>query len=85
MNVKKTLENRIRGWFPKEPNLPKPIQQYAQPTTINQKNKPVDILKGINNVGFLTLFASCGLLAFAAIVSGEPFQYPIFFKLIIAS
>jgi hypothetical protein len=43
MNAKKSLENRIRGWFPKEPNLTKPIQHYAQPTTVNQKNITTDI------------------------------------------
>lgn len=85
MNAKKSLENRIRGWLPKEPNLPKPIQQHTQPTTINQKNKPMGIPKSITNVGFLTLFASCGLWIFAGIVFSEPFQYPIFFKLIIYS
>ena len=36
MNVKKNLENRIKGWFPKEPN-PWPIQQYTQPPPINQE------------------------------------------------
>jgi len=38
MNVKKSLKSRIRGWLPKGPNLPKPPQRYAQPTTINQKH-----------------------------------------------
>jgi hypothetical protein len=42
MNAKKTLQNRIRGWFPKEPN-PKPIQQYVRSAPINQKNLNTDI------------------------------------------
>lgn len=33
MNPKKYLENRIRGWLPKEPNLP------SFPTTISRKNE----------------------------------------------
>ena len=85
MNVKKSLENRIRGWFPKELNPHKPIQPRAQPTTINQKSTNMVMPKGVNNVSFLALFASIGLLGFAVIVYGEPFQYSIFFKLIIAS
>jgi hypothetical protein len=85
MKSSQKLENKIRGWFPQEPNLPNYIQQRTQPTKINQKIKPMDIRKGITNVGFLTLFASIGLVAFAAIVYGEPFQYPIFFKLVISS
>ena len=36
MNIKKNLENRIRGWFPKEPNLPtqtSPIQRRSENKT----------------------------------------------------
>jgi hypothetical protein len=42
MELKKSLEKRIRGWFPKEPNLSKHIQEYTQPTAINQKNITIE-------------------------------------------
>lgn len=51
MNVKKSLENRIRGWFPKEP-LGKSIQQFAQPLPANQERTSPDI----NSVDQRTLF-----------------------------
>jgi hypothetical protein len=34
MNLKKNVENRIRGWIPKEPNMP------SRPVTISPENKP---------------------------------------------
>lgn len=37
MNVKRSLENRIRGWLPKEPITSKPVQQSAQPFPANQE------------------------------------------------
>jgi hypothetical protein len=39
MNVKKNLKNRIKGWFPKTPNLPKQpsTPSLNQPETFNEK------------------------------------------------
>ena len=36
MNVKESLEKRIRGWLPKEPNLPKQPSPSSQKTSDNQ-------------------------------------------------
>ena len=38
MNVKKSLENRIRGWLPKEPNLPKAATKVN--FQVNQQRLP---------------------------------------------
>ena len=37
MNVKKSLESRIRGWLPKEPSFPNP--QKTKMVEVNQKTK----------------------------------------------
>lgn len=37
MKIKKSLENRVRGWFPKEPNFDKPIQQFVPVSPTNQE------------------------------------------------
>jgi len=34
MTLKKDIENRVRGWIPKEPNMP------SRPVTISLENKP---------------------------------------------
>jgi len=70
MNAKKSLENRIRGWFPKEPNPPKHVKQYTQPTTTNQKIKSMNIQKSITNVGVINLIFSIGLGGFSLFVLG---------------
>ena len=46
MNVKKTLQNRIRGWLPKTPNLPK------QPPTPHFKKTEFIDEKGVMNQNF---------------------------------
>jgi len=55
MNVKKSLENRIRGWFPKEPNLSEPFQQYGQPTAKTVKSQ---FRSGSRTSLFTALFAA---------------------------
>jgi phosphatidylserine synthase len=51
MNLKKYLDNRIRGWLPKEPNLP------SFPTTTSRKNEHRHKIKlPIGTVLLLSLF-----------------------------
>jgi hypothetical protein len=35
MTIKKDIENRVRGWLPKEPNMP------SRPITASPENKPI--------------------------------------------
>jgi hypothetical protein len=57
MNLKKSLENRIRGWFPKTPNLPKqPLTPRIERQAKNQQTQmlfAVDKSKIKENVWFL--------------------------------
>lgn len=41
MNVKRSLENRIRGWFPKEPRLPTKSSPIPQSKTHKLLPKPL--------------------------------------------
>jgi len=38
MNLKKSLENRVKGWIPKEPSLPKSQMKVATPTKMHLEN-----------------------------------------------
>ena len=72
MNVKRSLENRIRGWFPKEPNPSKPIQRLAQPSSTNQEMASPDI----NSFDQRTLFfISLPLLFIACYFAFGDFSY----------
>jgi hypothetical protein len=45
MNIKKSLESRIRGWFPKEPDVAQPEKSNIQKLTSEQNQTP-DLLAG---------------------------------------
>ncbi|MGA2385542.1 MAG: hypothetical protein ABSG33_03310 [Candidatus Bathyarchaeia archaeon] len=65
MNARKRLESRIRGWLPKESNLPKPHQRYAQPTTINQKHITREPHSRKQTTGILIFASAFALLTLA--------------------
>ncbi len=66
MTAKKSLENRIRGWFPQEPNLPKRLA-----TTKNKSEQPQKpgaatkfVLTGLIGVVLLTIGYFTGALPY---------------------
>jgi fluoride ion exporter CrcB/FEX len=83
MNPIRYLENRIRGWLPKEPNLPKQPTPNSQKTADNQTLIPPQTGNLPTKTGSRAslLYALCGfiwsLLALQQIL--RSFAYPYFF------
>ncbi|MGA2680763.1 MAG: hypothetical protein ABSF44_03065 [Candidatus Bathyarchaeia archaeon] len=82
MNVKKSLENRIRGWLPKETNLPRQPTPSSQKTVNNQTLIPPQTGNLPTKTGSRVslLYALCGFiwsfLAFLQIL--RSLAYPFF-------
>jgi hypothetical protein len=61
MTVKKSLENRIRGWFPHEPNITK--SSAKQDFQVNQQG--LSFRQKIDKIGWILIFISLFFLLFS--------------------
>jgi hypothetical protein len=75
MKVKKSLENRIRGWFPQEPNMiAKSLQvnnEYKQQPQIISSEYKTSATKAAGKTALLWIILGYGFFTFSFLFSLE--------------